>query len=296
MVAQSMESVIHQLNDDMLFIVVDDGSSDNTLIELQKFSSCKNLVVLSQENKGFVKTMVDIISRYESDYIAVHGSGDISLPNRFKKQSEFLDINGDTVCVGCRIKNNYYNQDVKIVGEVFNCCFKKKIIKTNPYSHGEVMFRKSAYESVGGYDTFFKYGQDRDLWCKLSHLGKFSGIEDVLYERFVGVKNSVSGDLNQKVLQRYFSHYAVFRHKLSLCEPHDVIGFEGFKEHQVLLFDKKYLIDELKMSFLSYLITGNYSVSKFYLDSYVYERGNTLSSYFYKSIFCLFSRFKIKLR
>ena len=47
--------------------------------------------------------------------------------------------------------------------------------------HSSVMFRKTVYESVGGYRKQFYYGQDWDLWYRLAEIGDFFIIPEVLY-------------------------------------------------------------------------------------------------------------------
>ena len=39
---------------------------------------------------------------------------------------------------------------------------------SNPFTHGEVMFRRDIYKKVGGYRPFFKFAQDRDLWLRMA--------------------------------------------------------------------------------------------------------------------------------
>ena len=51
-----------------------------------------------------------------------------------------------------------------------------------PSHHGAVMFRKSAYERVGGYRGAFKVAQDLDLWTRLVEVGDCLATPEVLYE------------------------------------------------------------------------------------------------------------------
>jgi hypothetical protein len=48
--------------------------------------------------------------------------------------------------------------------------------------HGSVMFRRSAYEMAGGYRPQFYYGQDWDLWYRLTERGQFFLLPQVLYQ------------------------------------------------------------------------------------------------------------------
>jgi tetratricopeptide (TPR) repeat protein len=49
------------------------------------------------------------------------------------------------------------------------------------------MFRRATYEAAGGYRREFRFGQDWDLWYRLSERGRFCMIGDTLYRARVGV-------------------------------------------------------------------------------------------------------------
>jgi hypothetical protein len=51
-----------------------------------------------------------------------------------------------------------------------------------PPHHGSTMFRRSAYEAVGGYRAAFRVAQDLDLWLRLAEVGKCLGISDIHYQ------------------------------------------------------------------------------------------------------------------
>jgi hypothetical protein len=57
----------------------------------------------------------------------------------------------------------------------------EKGVIDGPSHHGSVMFRKSAYEHVGGYRHQFYVAQDWDLWYRLAEIGKFQKIPKTLY-------------------------------------------------------------------------------------------------------------------
>jgi hypothetical protein len=50
-----------------------------------------------------------------------------------------------------------------------------------PPHHGSVMFRRDAYEAVGGYRPAFYVAQDIDLWLRLVEVGRHISLGKVLY-------------------------------------------------------------------------------------------------------------------
>src|SRR5690606_10550070 len=130
-------------------------------------------VIRNQNNKGFVDTLIDTINTSDSQFVAIHGSGDISYSSRISEQVEIMERYDDVGVVGC---------SVEVVGRRFNMSvdsswiFNDKrchengqytLLHRNYFTHGEVLIRKSYYDAVGGYRKQFKYAQDLDLWCRM---------------------------------------------------------------------------------------------------------------------------------
>ncbi|SEO80417.1 Glycosyl transferase family 2 [Aquisalimonas asiatica] len=215
----------------MEVVLIDDGSDDETGQRLEEYQG-ESVRVITHANKGFVRALTDAIVRSDSEYIAIHGSGDIAKKTKIKKQSEFLDHNPSVGLVGCRRLVKFYGnkRNNYAIGQEFKKKFERGIISINPFSHGEVMYRRSVYEKAGGYREFFRYAQDRDLWCRMSHIAEFAVLGDILYERVTGRPGSVSGDIEKLMQQRFLSEFAVYCHCQRLegkPDPLDSIGAQS---------------------------------------------------------------------
>lgn len=227
LVEESMQSLVDQNYDSYEVIAVDDGSSDGTLSKLLKFESEK-VKILPLENGGFVRAIKLAIESAQGEYIAVHGSGDISHPSRIAKQSELLDKESSIGVVGCVSEFAVVGTDIKYTsGKPFTGSFERSLLKSNCFHHGEVMYRKSIYDKVGGYRELFKFAQDKDLWCRMSHHCDFSILNDVLYTRFVNQPNSVSENPKKTILQRKLANFASYCHKCRLEDGYDPLDKEG---------------------------------------------------------------------
>nr|WP_136250263.1 glycosyltransferase [Ningiella ruwaisensis] len=231
-IKSSIGSLLNQAFDDFEVIVVDDGSPDPAVqVELQKLSH-ERLTVVRQENTGFVGAMNHAIRLAKGEYIAIHGAGDISLPLRIKTQSEFLDKHSDVGLVSCLFDNVV--MDGKYAGKR-NSRPKPHVVTKdhllafdNPFSQGEVMFRKVLFDKVGGYREYFKYAQDRDLWLRMIDHTKMRIIQEKLYERGIFVTDGVAASIEKTMLQKYLASLArdCYEQKLSgkgdLVEKYDV--------------------------------------------------------------------------
>lgn len=222
MVDASVQSLVSQLEPDMHLLLFDDGSSDDTLQRLQAWSAA-NVTVMTHRNRGFVYTLKKAINIFPSTYVAIHGSGDLSLPGRFRKQADYLDKHTDVGLAGCYSRCIYSHErwPSYVVAKPFSGDASRKLLKGNLFHHGEVMMRRDCYAQVGGYRTFFTFAQDRDLFCRLSQITRFHVIPEVLYSRFLGVPGSVSGTAQKVVLQRFLSDFACYCHASRLAGAPD---------------------------------------------------------------------------
>ena len=180
----SIASLAAQAPADFKAILVDDGSGDDTLAQLRKFAS-PTIEVRTQANSGFSRTLIGLCAEVESRYIALHGSADESLPGRLAAQKAFLDAHPDVVAVGCGIENVD-----EVSGRRWNVIPREEL-RAGPISgsfgisHGEVMFRRDAYLRSGGYRPAFVVGQASDLFRRMSRIGSFGYVRDVLYRRYL---------------------------------------------------------------------------------------------------------------
>ena len=208
-VTDSVQSLLDQTYDNFEIIIVNDGSTDSTLEKLEQFNDPR-LTIVTQKNTGFVGAIIRAVSEAKGDYIAVHGSGDISYPDRISKQAQILSEQANVGVVGCHVEddsktgNNVYT--LKIPNGLN---FNKRLLEHNMFTHGEIMFRKNIYDKVNGYRPFFVYAQDHDLWLRMSEHCDYNIIEEVLYRRF-RLDTGVSRNTEKEMLQASLSEFAVY--------------------------------------------------------------------------------------
>src|SRR3990167_2099694 len=228
MVDESVPSLGTQLEPDMHLLLVDDGSPDKTYERLKAFEA-PNVTVTTHPNMGFVHSIRAAIDSMPSTYIAIHGSGDLSLPGRFRKQADYMDQHPAVGVVGCHSRCVFSEGEAPpyLEGKSFTGDASRRILSGNLFHQGEVMMRRDCYEKVGGYRTFFKFAQDRDLFCRLSQVTHFHVVEEVLYNRYVGVPDSVSGSASKLIVQRFLSDFACYCHGQRLAGKRDPFDEHG---------------------------------------------------------------------
>ena len=84
---KAIESILNQTYTKFEFIIVNDGSSDNSLKIIKEFMKKDNRIILiNRENKGLPYSLNEGISIAKGKYIARMDADDISLSERFEKQ------------------------------------------------------------------------------------------------------------------------------------------------------------------------------------------------------------------
>ncbi|WP_154856960.1 glycosyltransferase family 2 protein [Cyclobacterium xiamenense] len=220
----SVNSLINQTYQNLEIVLCDDGSSDGTLEELKKFEALDpRVTVLHHSNRGFTNSIRRAVAASNGAFIAIHGSGDLSHPDRIQKQQDFLSKNPSVGVVGCLFERDDLILNRKVVvgrqkgGDVLsNICV----------SHGEVMFRKDIYDAVGGYRPFFYFSQDRDLWLRMSLLCKIDFIPEVLYTAYTR-SDGVTGSAYSRAIQLYFAEISKQMYEMRVRNGWDFIDKFG---------------------------------------------------------------------
>lgn len=98
---EAIESILNQSYKDFEFIIIDDGS-DKSIEPIVNSYNDARIVLIRQENQGIAKSLNYGFKISKGEYIARMDSDDISMPERFEKQVNFLDKNPQiSVLGGC---------------------------------------------------------------------------------------------------------------------------------------------------------------------------------------------------
>ncbi|HHF3024453.1 TPA: glycosyltransferase [Vibrio diabolicus] len=293
MVHTSVSSILEQLDDSMELLLIDDGSTDGTTEIIQEYNNVKNIRVITQENKGFVNTMIWAIQNSSSKFIAVHGSGDLSINNRFKKQVSYLKDHPDIGVVGCHsIVVDKNNEKINKIfkSKINDLTYKEDLLLYNPFIHGEVMFRRDIYDASGGYRPVFKYSQDLDLWCRMSHHTKFYIMEDVLYKRYFAVKGSVSGVPRKSIEQQLLAEFSRYCHLNRINKNID--PYEVDPNFALLSFERN---DKINYEFFRFAILSLCRSDMVAFDEYKEALSSSLKGIYYRFVLSIASLFPGKL-
>lgn len=179
---KSIDTILNQTLIDYEFIIINDGSTDNTSHILNMYSDRRIKIITNTEQIGLAKSLNKGLQLAKGEYIARQDSNDISSPQRLEKQVAFLEARPECGLVGSWIyiidgqnritnKQSFFTEHHDIV---------TMLLIENQFVHSSVMFRKECIDRLGGYDEELKYAQDYDLWFRISEYYKVANISEFL--------------------------------------------------------------------------------------------------------------------
>lgn len=190
-VEQAINSILGQTYGHFEFIIVDDGSTDDTWSRLTAITDHRVKPYRLPSNRGTPYALNRAVLASRGDWIAVQDADDISLPDRLAVQTDYIREHPGLAAVGSLIA---------CIGEEGTDPARLRRIEANlnyaaddgeelfanrylvcPLCHGSAVYSKAQFISVGGYETAYPITHDYDLWLKLFRLGTIEKINRVLY-------------------------------------------------------------------------------------------------------------------
>jgi len=212
-VSGAIDSILGQTFNDFEFIIINDGSTDETEKIIRRYQKQDDrIVIISQENKGLTRSLNIGIDNAKGEYIARQDADDVSLPQRLKEQVDFLDNNKVIGFAGSSFE--MIDEEGIFINFVYIRNQPKKIIlrlkHSNIFCHGTMVFRRNLLDKVSGYREFFRYAQDYDLYLRLITNSLPGSVASFLYKKRVSL-NSIS--IQRIELQSAYAELAKTCHK-----------------------------------------------------------------------------------
>lgn len=196
-IEQCLNSIIGQTYPNIEIIVINDGSTDGTLLGINKFKDVKNLKIINQQNIGLCKTLNVGIDLAKGKYIAIVASDDYWIANKIEKQVFFMEKYPEFGM--CCAKAYEFTEDQNIVGvaglvnNVSELRFEN-LINGNKIAALTVLIKKDVLLKVGYFDENL-YMEDWDMWLRISNKYKIGFLDE-----FVAYYRRHSTNISSKVI------------------------------------------------------------------------------------------------
>jgi len=173
-IADAIGSVLNQTFKDFELLIINDGSTDNSVNIIRTFQDPR-IVVVEQPNAGIAVALNTGIQSARGELIARFDADDICYPHRLEVQYNFLKKNPDYILIGSDA--DYIDEEGKYLFHFENMSYSHQEIRDTiylkcPFIHSTVCYRTSAIREIGGYDIRAHTFEDYFLWIKFIEKGK----------------------------------------------------------------------------------------------------------------------------
>jgi glycosyltransferase involved in cell wall biosynthesis len=217
-VAIAIESILQQTFQDFELIIIDDGSTDNSLEVIHPYLSNPKVKVIKGEHKGLSCALNLGIAQAQYGWIARMDADDVALPDRFQRQLEAARELPQVVAWGT------YAFYISAKGK------KLGLAASGPTSiedferqrneghlaqliHPTVILKKEIIIAAGGYRTEFEPVEDLDLFNRMAVHGPILAIPEPMLQYRI---HNQSVSMNRFFRQRILMRYVIASHRRSL--------------------------------------------------------------------------------
>lgn len=180
-IRQAIESVLSQDFTDFELIILDDGSTDDTLTEVAQITDPRIRIERNGQNLGIPASRQNCLNLARGKYLAWLDSDDIMAPKRLSRQVNWLDRHPETASLGGWVKTFHDdNAPGKLLIKplthahlaawlLFRCC----------HANTSLMARTAVMKQFG-FRQAFPVSEDYDLSVRLSSVHKVANLPFVL--------------------------------------------------------------------------------------------------------------------
>lgn len=208
--AEAIDSILAQTFYDFELIIIDDGSTDDSLQVLREYEQRDPRIrLIAQENKNLATTLNDIVDLAHGEWIARMDQDDIALPQRFERQLQWLkETDSDIAGTWAKL---FGTADKRILKHAqTDSAIKMELLFGSPFAHPTVMMKTKLVKQLR-YDKAWEKCEDYDLWERAARAGwQMTNVPEVLllyrqHEAQISTSASTFQQLlTQKIRRRYW--------------------------------------------------------------------------------------------
>lgn len=206
-ISQTIDSVFKQTYTNIEIIIVDDGSTDNSVSLVKSLS--KDIKIVEQNNKGAAAARNSGVDESKGEFIAFLDSDDIWHPQKLEIQIDALRgcewCYTDTLFLGGindGISDSFFTK--KYEGFILD-----KIVTGNFIGTSTVLLSRNLFNLAGGFNSSLRSIEDWEFWCRVSSFSEIRYIPQSLVKYRVhpsSVSRSARGNIenHMKVIDLIF--------------------------------------------------------------------------------------------
>lgn len=181
----AIQSILNQTLKDFRLIIIDDGSTDNSIATIKSFNDPRIELVVENQNLGLPYRLNQIAKMSNSKYLARMDADDIMHPEKLEKQLKVLESNPEIDVLG----TNAYSIDKSnsIQGIRLKYSEKEILKKVKGFIHPTIVAKTEWFKN-NPYDVKATRIEDAELWHRTVDKSNFSIItQPLLFYREFGI-------------------------------------------------------------------------------------------------------------
>jgi glycosyltransferase involved in cell wall biosynthesis len=198
-VAETVDTVLAQTFGDFEFVIINDGSTDNSLEILRGYARRDDRIrLISRPNTGYVAALNEGLGVARGEFVARIDADDLADPRRLELQVARMRSEPQLVALGSNALA--IDEDGYMIGE-YAVPLTHEEIETahlrgsSSIHHPAVMLRPEAVKRVGGYRKELMPCEDFDLWLRLGEVGRVANLPEKLLTKRLFVGSAVATNL-----------------------------------------------------------------------------------------------------
>lgn len=179
----SIDSILNQTFQDFEFVIINDGSTDQSEEIILSYHDNRIRYLKNEENIGLIKTLNRGLDIIKSEYIIRMDSDDISFPHRFQTQVDYMDRNPNMVVSGS--SKQHFSGDTIVKHEVRSSVEEENILFKSIFNtsmpHPTIIIRNEVIQKYNiRYNKAYIGAEDKAMWLEMAQYGKLGKITEPL--------------------------------------------------------------------------------------------------------------------
>ncbi len=176
---QAINSVLSQTFSDFEFLIINDGSTDNSWEIISRYKDPRIRLLNNEENRGLIFTRNRGVQEALGEYFAILDCDDIAVSNRLEIQNSFFIKNPDlALCSGRALNIDSQGRTIS-ESPVINGDRNVGLIFGNFLINSAVMIKTDIIKVVGSYNANDP-AEDYDLAMRISQSYPIEMMDDIL--------------------------------------------------------------------------------------------------------------------
>ncbi len=202
-IEETMKSILFQSYKNFELLIIDDGSTDNSINKIKMFSDKRINFIKNNNNIGQTKTLNKGIRLAKGKYIARIDQDDVNHKERLDLQVKYLEENPEIALIGTSInfidhkgEHLINRESIKGHTQIINY-----FCVDNQIPHSSAIFRRNIAIQLNGYSENYKICQDFEFWIRLAKHFKIDNLKETLVSIRIHDSQSLK---NRKTKKNHF--------------------------------------------------------------------------------------------